>query len=136
MQNFDLYWNLWIPRRNIKQITHSIMPPTFVGRFIKKIINMMKPPDMVKAIWNMNELGYNIFKRFQFISKHETTYIIMCTIATNFEQTKLKCISLNFEYSMFYMFQQLNEQMICWIFEIPFSQIQQAPNPNGNNSFV
>jgi hypothetical protein len=61
------------------------MAPTFVGRFIKKIINMMKPLDMVKAIWNMNELGYNIFKRFQFISKLETTYITMCTIATNFE---------------------------------------------------
>jgi hypothetical protein len=37
---------------------------------------------------------------------------------------------------MSYMFQQQNEQMICWIFEIPFSQIQQAPNANGNNSFV
>jgi hypothetical protein len=50
-----------------------------------KEFNMMKLPDMVKAIWNTNELGYNISKKFQFISKLETTCIIMCTIATNVE---------------------------------------------------
>jgi hypothetical protein len=32
-----------------------------------KKFNMMKLPDMVKAIWNTNELGYNISKNFQFV---------------------------------------------------------------------